>query len=392
MSTPRLTDSAEAYAAWIAPQASLVVLQPTTLCNLDCSYCYLPFRKRRMEMSVETAQAVAASLAEQQLDHVTEVCWHGGEPLTIGTEKLAALMAPFEELRRAGRVRHSLQTNATLIDHAWCDLFLKHDVAIGVSIDGPADLNAERVDWAGRPAFDRIVTGIGRLVERKIGYSLIAVVGAGIDRAVDLLDFLAGLGPTSIGLNIEELEGVNTSRSQPVPARARAFWEAVFAWSADHRDVEIRELDRLAYYLRTIRDGGRASWEAHRYDPLPTVAANGDVVLLSPELAGIRDERYSDFLAGNILAEPLNEILAGAWRLPYVSEFLDGLTACRETCSFFDFCRGAQAGNRYFENGRFDTTETNYCRTSKQELVQALAGIAQLPATSTSTRSTEDEK
>ncbi len=382
----------ETYATWIAPQASLVVLQPTTLCNLDCSYCYLPFRKKRLEMPVEVARAVAVSLTEQAPGHVTEVCWHGGEPLAIGPAKLAALMAPFEDLRRAGRVRHSLQTNATLITDTWCDLFLEHEVAVGVSIDGPADLNAERVDRAGRPAFDRILTGLAKLTERQVQFSLIAVVGEGIDRAGDLLDFLAGLGPTSIGLNIEELEGVNTSRSQPAPDRARGFWEAVFAWSAAHPDVEVRELDRLAHYLRTIRSGGRELWEAHRYDPLPTVAVNGDVVLLSPELAGIRDEDYGDFLAGNVLAEPLSEMLAGAWRLPYMSEFLDGLAACRETCEFFDFCRGAQAGNRYFENGRFDSTETNYCRASKQELVRALAGITQTTVTASGTRPTEEER
>lgn len=390
MSTPSSMDSAKAYATWIAPQASLVVLQPTTLCNLDCSYCYLPFRKKRLEMSLEVVEAVAASIALQPPGHVTEICWHGGEPLAIGPEKLAALMAPFDELRRAGRVRHSLQTNATLINDAWCDLIRERDVAVGVSIDGPGDLNAERVDWAGRPAFDRIVAGIGKLVDRQIRFSLIAVVGEGIGRAEDLLDFLAGLGPTSIGLNIEELEGVNTSRTQPAPERARAFWEAVFTWSAEHPDVEVRELDRLAQYLRTIRGGGRASWEAHRYDPLPTVAVNGDVVLLSPELAGIRDEYYGDFLAGNVLTETLPEILDGAWRLPYVSEFLDGLAACRETCAFFDFCRGAQAGNRYFENDCFDSTETNYCRASKQELVRALAGIANTTGISSSTRSMEE--
>ncbi len=28
----------------IAPVPSYVIMQPTTLCNLDCAYCYLPFR------------------------------------------------------------------------------------------------------------------------------------------------------------------------------------------------------------------------------------------------------------------------------------------------------------------------------------------------------------
>ncbi|MCF4119964.1 radical SAM protein [Antribacter sp. KLBMP9083] len=370
-------DAADRFEQWVAPRASLVVLQPTTLCNLDCSYCYLPFRRKRQEMSVEVAEAVAASLADVPPTHTTEVCWHGGEPLAAGPEKLAALMEPFEDLRRAGRVRHSLQTNATLINDTWCDLLIEHEVSVGVSIDGPGDLNAERTDWSGRPAFDRIVAGIGTLAGRGIAFSLIAVVGAGIGRAAKLLDFLSSLGPTSIGLNIEEFEGVNAERTQPTPEQARTFWTDVLTWSAAHPGVEVRELDRLGHYLRSIRTGGRQWWESHRFDPLPTVAFSGDVVLLSPELAGIRNEHYGDFLAGNVLEQSLDDILDGAHRLRYVSEFLDGLEACRATCGFFDFCRGAQAGNRYFENGRFDTTETNFCRVSKQELVHALIDITQ---------------
>ncbi len=53
-----------------------------------------------------------------------------------------------------------------------------------------------------------------------------------------------------------------------------------------------------------------------------------------------------------------------------------GLERCQAECEFFDFCRGAQAGNRYFENGSLATTETNYCRVSRQALVTALSTLA----------------
>ncbi len=33
-------------------------------------------------------------------------------------------------------VKHSVQTNAALLDDAWCDFLLEHDVHVGVSIDG----------------------------------------------------------------------------------------------------------------------------------------------------------------------------------------------------------------------------------------------------------------
>lgn len=367
-----------AFTRWIDLRPSLVIMQPDTFCNMDCAaYCYLPLRKSRNRMPVAVASAVATSLADLGPDEhgrqqAIEICWHGGEPLAIGVEAMAELLAPFEPLRAAGAVHHSAQTNATLINDRWCDLFEHYSFSIGVSIDGPADLDARRTDWAGRPAHDRIMTGIGKLRERGIDFSVIAVVGTdGIGRAEDLLDFLAGLGGDEIGFNIEEFEGSNTG-GQPRPAEARDFWTRTLAWSAARPGTRIRELDRLGHYLRTIRAGERAAWDARRHDPLPTVAFNGDVVLLSPELAGIRDEHYGDFIAGNVLEQDLGPILARAWQLPYVTEFIDGLAACRATCGFFDFCRGAAAGNRYFENGAFDSTETNYCRVSRQELVNAL--------------------
>lgn len=66
-------------------------------------------------------------------------------------------------------------------------------------------------------------------------------------------------------------------------------------------------------------------------------------------------------------------MLTDAHRLRYVDEFLTGLDNCEATCEFFGFCRGAQAGNRFFENGCFDSTETNHCRVSKQALLIALS-------------------
>ncbi|WP_194891959.1 cyclophane-forming radical SAM peptide maturase AmcB [Catenulispora pinisilvae] len=374
MSTAAVT----AFTRWIALHPSLVVMQPDTFCNMDCAaYCYLPQRKWRNRMPVAVARAVAESLTSLGPDEsgqrqIVEVCWHGGEPLAVGVQAMTQLLAPFEQLRTAGLIHHSVQTNATLITDDWCNLFQGYGFSVGVSIDGPADLDARRIDRAGRPAHDRIMGGIGRLRQRGIEFSVIAVVGTdGIGRAEDLLDFLASLGAAQIGLNIEEFEGSNVGH-QPGPADAREFWTRTIAWSSAHPSVKVRELDRLGSYLRTIRAGERAAWEAHRFDPLPTVAFSGDVVLLSPELAGIRDEHYGDFIAGNILEQNLSSILARAWQLPYVAEFTDGLAACRATCGFFDFCRGATAGNRYFENGTFASTETNYCRVSRQELVNAL--------------------
>ncbi|MFF0579916.1 cyclophane-forming radical SAM peptide maturase AmcB [Streptosporangium saharense] len=352
-----------------------LVLQPTTLCNLDCVYCYLPHRRLSKEMSPKVAQAVADSAAElSDPNHPVEVVWHGGEPMALGLRKFRALLAPFERLRNAGQVQHCVQTNATLINDEWCDLLVHHQIRVGVSIDGPAALNAQRIDLRGRPAFDRIVRGIDRLRDHDIRFSVIAVVGAeGIEQPESLLDALAGLGPHTIGLNVEEMEGVNDRRCGITQDQAEQFWKRTMDWRRTRKTgPAIRELDRLADYLYLARSGQRDEWCRHGLDPIPTVSVDGDVVLLSPELAGIGDDAYGSFLAGNVCSQSIANMLAHAYRLRYVREFMTGLRRCEAECEFWNFCRGAQACNRYFENGSFATTETDYCRLTRQALITAL--------------------
>ncbi|RLV10414.1 radical SAM protein [Streptomyces griseocarneus] len=367
------------YDRWFASRPQTVVLQPTSFCNMDCTYCYLRDRGLKNDMLPATAGAVAASVDElADRGQPLGLVWHGGEPLTLGTEKLSALLAPFEALRREGRVHHYVQTNATLVTDPWCDLLEEFEFRVGVSVDGPAALNTQRVDRRGRPAFERIMRGIARLWERGIAFSVITVVGReGIGHPEELLDFLSALGCHSLGFNIEEGEGVNTERHPPTREQAEEFWRRVLTWSREHDGPALRELERISEYLGLVRSGRKGEWDSRLLDPIPTVTWDGDVVLLSPELADTTDAAYGDFLAGNVREQTIAQMLREAPRLRYVRDFLTGLERCRAECEFFDFCRGAQAGNRYFENGSLATTETNYCRVSRQALVMALSTTAE---------------
>ena len=120
-------------------------------------------------------------------------------------------------------------------------------------------------------------------------------------------------------------------------------------------------------------DGSADDLLPRALDPIPTVAADGQVFLLSPELAGFKDPRYGDFSSGNVLTTPLREILrTAATSATWVPEYLAGVEACRASCPYFGFCGGGHAANRYFEHGRFDTTVTDHCRNSKIRLLEGV--------------------
>jgi uncharacterized protein len=353
----------------IAKVPRYVVMQPTTLCNLDCSYCYLPHRAIDRRMTVEVATAVAGSVnAWAAADNRFSVVWHGGEPMAAGRAHLAALMAPFRG------AEHHIQTNATLIDDAWCAFFAEADMRVSVSVDGPAELNTARVTRGRAPAYDRIVRGIDTLRRHGIGFSALCVVSnpyPGL--AKELYGYFLDLGCDVLGINIEEHEGVN-ARSNDFEADAvRAFWaELVEAWRAEPR-IHVREIEWTLRYAGAVLDGTADEVLPRRLDPIPTVAADGRVFLLSPELAGFTDPRYGDFSSGNVLATPLSAILgAAAGSAPWIPEYLAGVEACRASCPYFGFCGGAHAANRYFEQGRFDGTETNHCRNSKIQLLEGV--------------------
>ncbi|MBM0237324.1 radical SAM protein [Micromonospora sp. ATA32] len=352
----------------IAAVPSYVVMQPTTLCNLDCVYCYLPFRAADRRMPVSVAEAVAVSVNPWAAAGRFSVVWHGGEPLAAGREHFAALLAPF-----GPAVEHHVQTNATLIDDAWCAFFAEHQVRVSVSVDGPRERNSERVTRAGRPAYDRILRGVAALRRHGLPFSALAVVSRpGPGLAAELYDYFLDLGCDVLGINIEETEGVNTRGNAHDAGQVTAFWaELVAAWRRDPR-IHLREVEWSLRYAAAILDGAADEVLPRRLDPIPTIGHDGSVTVLSPELAGFTDPRYGDFSSGNVLTTPLGEILAGAGQTTWVGEFLTGVEACRSSCAYFGFCGGGHAANRYFEQGRFDGTETEHCRNSKIRLLEGV--------------------
>ena len=105
------------------------------------------------------------------------ITFHGGEPTLIGAGR-------FDELasRATSRLGNRLaalgiQTNATLVDDVWVDALRRHQVSVGVSLDGPPDIHDEtRVDHAGRGSYDATVAGLRRLQDSGLAPSVLCVI------------------------------------------------------------------------------------------------------------------------------------------------------------------------------------------------------------------------
>src|ERR1700733_15129502 len=113
---------------------SLVVVQPTPFCNIDCKYCYLSDRANNSRMSLDVlSSAICNLVASGRLGDILRICWHAGEPLVVPS---GYYRDAFELIRsltpRTIKIEHTIQTNGILIDDEWCELFKRYRVGIGI--------------------------------------------------------------------------------------------------------------------------------------------------------------------------------------------------------------------------------------------------------------------
>jgi uncharacterized protein len=349
----------------------LLVVQPTPFCNLDCSYCYLPDRANTRRMALDTLEHVFRWLfASGPVREPFTLLWHAGEPLVVPVawyEAAAAL------LRRhgAGRpaVTQSVQTNGTLIDREWCDYFRRHEIEVGVSVDGPAFLHdRHRRTRRGRGTLDQVLRGIHLLNEEHVPFKVITVLTAeALDYPDELFDFYREHGVRSVGFNPEEVEGPHTASSlqgEDMPGRFRRFLARFFdlALLADP-PLEVREFETsAAALLHARRAGPPRRTQENRPFGIINVDCDGQFGTYSPELLGLGSPVYGGFVLGHVASDRLEDVLPSPRFRRLEADIARGVDLCRASCRYFPFCGGGPPGNKYFENGTFASTETLFCR------------------------------
>jgi uncharacterized protein len=346
----------------------VVVVQPTPFCNISCTYCYLPDRGVKTVMRQDTVRLLFEKLFASgwSADSLT-IIWHAGEPLVVPVSFYRQAFETIETLRpRHVQVRHSFQTNGMLIDAGWCDLFKEWHVGLGVSIDGPRHLNdAHRLSRAGRSTFDSALAGIRMLREHAVPFHVISVLSeAGLKCAAELLEFYVGEGIEDVCFNVEESEGEHVSglfaRSDAqVDFRAflGKFWQLA---RASGKVRFIREIDGM---LPRVFRPGRTELRNMQVEPfgMLNVDCLGNVSSFSPELLGLKNAQFADFIVGNIHTDSLEQMRGSAAMQAMSREIGAGVSACRDTCEYFSVCGGGAPINKLAENGSFASARTAFC-------------------------------
>lgn len=113
------------------PQVRYLVLWLTTVCNLQCAYCYRGDQPPRT-MPLEVARSALELASASGLPFHVQMA--GGEP----TLEPALIDAVARMVRQAGwPATLAVQTNGTLIDRSLIECCRRHGIRVGLSLDGP---------------------------------------------------------------------------------------------------------------------------------------------------------------------------------------------------------------------------------------------------------------
>jgi uncharacterized protein len=346
---------------------TLLVLQPTSFCNIDCSYCYLPNRHLKNVVSDDVlAWALRRAFSSGPVGEKIDILWHAGEPLIVGTDFYWNASRKIAEFNvNSVRVSQCLQTNGTLIDAQWGDLFKSCDVKVGVSLDGPEWINdMHRRTRANRGTFHATMRGINALRTAGIGFSILAVLTRESLRHIDdVFNFFEAEGIHNVAFNLEEIEGANTAWSfegddDPVELY-RDFARKAFVRHS-RGSLAIREMSAIEGRL-----GRLPASIVGPSKPLQfvTVDVDGGFSTYCPELHGIKYPDGTRHVFGNVRTNDFLDIIANPQFLQVYDEVMEGVAKCARSCNRFAICGSHRVGNKFFENGTFSSSETVNCRT-----------------------------
>jgi len=175
-----------------------ILLKPTSFdCNMACVYCYYRGVKalypgvRHPRMSLEVFEEVCRQYRALEPVEI-KIGWQGGEPTLMGLDFFREAVRIEAKYARAGECwGNTLQTNGALLNDAWCEFLAKNRFLVGLSIDGPPELNRLRRFPGGQETHQVAMRALGLLKRHGCEFNVLIVVSAAnVEHADAVFSFL----------------------------------------------------------------------------------------------------------------------------------------------------------------------------------------------------------
>ena len=162
---------------------NLLIKPASSSCNLRCKYCFYHDVSNNREiknygiMNNETLENLVKRVYEE-VEETVNFAFQGGEPTVAGLEYFKKFHSLIEKYNTKNiTTNFAIQTNGTLLDKKWAELFKKYNYLVGISLDGNRDIhNHFRVDANGEGTFNEVIKATKLLKKYEVDFNILCVV------------------------------------------------------------------------------------------------------------------------------------------------------------------------------------------------------------------------
>ena len=359
--------------------ASAVYFNPTSRCDLDCRYCYIPRETRRSGAHMPRERLFAALEAlqayfERTLDGgaAPQIIFHGAEPLLNKEAVLAAID------RFGGYFRFGVQTNGAAMDQDTLSFITSRGVGLGLSLDGATAATAARTrrTWGGAGVFEKV----DALLESLRGYHnynvICTVTSENMAELAAIVEYFHAKQVPVCMLNPVRLTMPGAREIKPADHELAPHYLAALDRSrqlyrdtgrklvvANFANVLVSILAPMARRLMcdiTPCGGGRAFF---------AVASNGDLFPCS-EFVGV-----PDYKGGNLFTDGVEAAMASAPFAAMRERLAERIEPCR-ACALRHFCGAPCPAEAAQLNGGLNTPG-GFCELYEEQIRYALRAVAE---------------
>ena len=337
-------------------------------CNMTCKYCYYTEKKNLYRddvhhmMSDEVLERFTRQYIEAQTMNEILFTWHGGEPLLrpIGFYEKAIRLQ--QQYGRGRTINNCFQTNGTLIDDEWAAFFKRHNMLVGVSIDGPQLYHdAYRRSRGGEPTFAQVMRGIEILNRHGVDWNAMAVVNnLNAEAPLAFYHFFKEIGCHYIQFTpvVERIKGHEDGRHLASLADEEALSLAPFSvtpgqWGrflCEIFDEWVRQ-DVGTYFIQLF-DATLANYAgvAPGVCAMAESCGHAGVMEYNGDLYSCDHFVFPEYRLGNIHQQTLTEMLYGPRQTTFGNNKKATLPQqCRE-CRHLNICHGECPRNRFMKD------------------------------------------
>lgn len=164
---------------------SFLIKPASSSCNLTCRYCFYAdvSEHRQMKSNGVMQEDTMQALIDQALcalddDGELTFAFQGGEPTLAGLGYFRSFTTYVTKNKKAHqKIHYALQTNAMVLNDAWCSFFHEFNFLLGVSLDGYKENHDYfRLTTGSKATYKDVMRAISYLRKHNVPFNILTVL------------------------------------------------------------------------------------------------------------------------------------------------------------------------------------------------------------------------